>query len=85
MGNTELYNYCVEEQIQFMYLEGSAHEDVEGGLELETVLEEVHAREYVEAEARPRHGHHQATHVPQVTNVVCPENRKEMKFMKEGI
>ena len=56
-----------------MYLQWSAHENVEGGLKLEAVLEEVDAREHIEAEARPRHGHHQSSHIPQMTNVIRPE------------
>jgi hypothetical protein len=63
--------------------ERSFAELVEGGCELEAVVEEAGAGEDVESEAGTRHGHHQTTHVPEThTQTSVTRSTQALYFSK---
>ena len=60
-----------------MQLQGSLGENVEGGLQLEAVLEEIDPGKDIEAESGTRHGHDQTSNISQVTHVEGADQGEE--------
>ena len=60
-----------------MQLQGSLGENVEGGLQLEAVLEEIDSGKDIEAESGTRHGHDQTSNISQVTHVEGADQGEE--------